>query len=89
MKLLNVRLAPEDARAVARLRAKGVSISHLVRQAIRAEDAQASRAAPEVDEVLATMLARHPTPDGSVAPGVNAADRKQVAQLIRSRLKRA
>lgn len=89
MKLLNVRLGTEDARAVARLRAKGISISEVVRRAIRIEAQRAAAPAPDADEVLATMLARFPTPADARKSGTNAASRQELKRHIQSRLRRA
>jgi len=88
MKLVNVRLNEEDARIVARLRAKGISLSEVVRRALRAEDRVAMHKVDStrtIDEMLATF----PTPNGVEGPRVSAADRRAVQKLVRSRLRRA
>jgi hypothetical protein len=61
-RLLNVRLTTHDAELVSQLRARGVSLSGLVRQAIRVEAERGRATPPQVDSLLADMLARYPTP---------------------------
>lgn len=87
MPLFNVRLAAEDARLVRGLRDRGVSISELVRRAIRdaAHKARATETA-DVAGLLAEMLAAHPTPAGERPPP--GADRRRVKRIIRAKLKR-
>jgi Arc/MetJ-type ribon-helix-helix transcriptional regulator len=87
MKLINVRLTEPDARLARELRAQGVSISEVVREAIRTQ-ARQTRALPlgSVDDLLAEMRREHPTPDG--VPGrrnVASTDRRAVQQLIRAK----
>ncbi len=86
MKLVNVRLDDQDARVVARLRARGVSISEVVRRALRAEDQRERGAKEGTTEILADMLARFPTPPGASRHGVSSLDRSGVRKLIRSKL---
>lgn len=65
MKLLNVRLAPEDARMAARLREAGIPISRLVREAIRAAHARhapARAARKRPSELMASIYREHPDP---------------------------
>jgi post-segregation antitoxin (ccd killing protein) len=90
MRLLNVRLDEEDAKLVRSLRERGISISHVVRRAIRAEAGRhASTADLDVDALLAEMARRYPLPGG--APGGrrgSTADRRQVQKIIRAKLRR-
>ena len=88
MKLVNVRLNEEDARIVARLRAKGISLSEVVRRALRAEDRLAT---PKVDSTrtIDEMLVTFPTPSSVERPRVSAVDRRAVQKLVRSRLRRS
>jgi len=62
MKLLNIRLDPEDVAKVRALRARGVKVSHLLREAIRAEY-RLRAGVPRADEVeaaLAAIYREHP-----------------------------
>ena len=87
MKLLNVRLDEQDARAVARLRAKGISLSDVVRRAVRAEDQRNNSKRRRSEEVLAEAQVRFPTPK-KAPTRVSALDRRAVQELVRSRLRR-
>jgi hypothetical protein len=61
MKLLNIRLGPSDVARVRALRARGVKLSHLVREAIRAEHDRRTRLTPRnVVQTLAELYAQHP-----------------------------
>lgn len=88
MKLVNVRLGDRDARAVARLRAKGISISEVVRRALREAEQRASASEQRPEEVIAKMLERFPTPQRAPKRTVSALDRRAVQKLIRTRLRR-
>jgi Arc/MetJ-type ribon-helix-helix transcriptional regulator len=88
MKLVNVRLDEEDARAVSRLRAKGISLSDVVRRAVRAEDQRTTSKKGRSEQIVAEALARFPTPR-KVPPRMSALDRRAVQRLIRSRLRRS
>jgi Arc/MetJ-type ribon-helix-helix transcriptional regulator len=90
MGLLNVRIGDEDARLVRSLREHGISISDVVRGAIRTE-AQRIRSAeaPDPGALLAEMRDRYPTPPtATAAHRVNSAERRQVQALVRERLRR-
>lgn len=87
-RLLNVRLAPEDGRLVQELRARGISISSVVRHAIRAE-ARKLRAEPvEADELLRIVMERYPTPANPLRTEVDASNSRAVREHIRTRLRR-
>lgn len=86
MKLVNVRLDDEDARVIARLRAKGISLSDVVRRALRSAD-ELTRRKVSPEEAIAEMLAAFPTRSGGSARQVSAADRREVQKLVRSRLR--
>ena len=88
MKLVNVRLDDEDARAVARLRAKGVSLSDVVRRAVRAEDQRTASRKVRSEQIVAEALDRFPTPR-KPPRRVSALDRRAVQELVRSRLRRS
>jgi post-segregation antitoxin (ccd killing protein) len=90
MRLLNVRLDDEDAQLVRRLRERGVSISDLVRAAIRSEaKALAASAHVDTDALLAEIRRKFPTParlEG--APRVDATRRRDVQAVVREKLRR-
>ena len=89
MRLLNVRLDDDDARLVRRLRDRGISISTVVRNAIRAEAKNQLGAAPDVQALLQEMQTRFPEPPGTPPrPRIDTTDRRQVARAIRARLRR-
>ena len=90
MRLLNVRLNQEDAQLVRRLRDRGISISDLVRGAIRGEAKMlAARTPPDTDALLTEIRRRYPTPATiRRTPRVDAADRRQVQALVRKKLRR-
>jgi Arc/MetJ-type ribon-helix-helix transcriptional regulator len=89
MKLMNVRLTDEDARLADELRVQGVSISEVVRNAIRTQ-ARQTRVLPigPVDDLLAEMQRQHPTPDRVARRAPRAStDRRAVQRLIRAKLR--
>jgi hypothetical protein len=91
MKLLNIRLDPDDIARVRALRARGVKLSHLVREAIRAEHDRRTRLAPRnVEETLAEIYAQHPVAEERQRFEVHHRSRfrKAVGQHIRRRLRR-
>jgi hypothetical protein len=91
MPLLNVRLSPEDAAMAAALRRRGLEVSGIVRDAIRAKYLEGSRTRHErVAETLERIYAEHPDEEGG---GVEHAvphvlDRKAFRDHVRARLKR-
>jgi hypothetical protein len=91
MSLLNVRLAPEDARLAAALREAGVPISDIVRSAIRAEYARRigeSRDRRRPSRIVADILASLPDPPDLPARGFEADDRPAMRRHIVARLAR-
>ena len=65
MKLLNVRLGPDDSRIVAKLRKEGVQISRIVREAIRSaytarQTVGGKRRRPS--DIMAEIYAEYPDP---------------------------
>jgi hypothetical protein len=91
MKLLNVRLGPEEARIVAELRRGGVQISRLVRDALHSaytarRAAAGTRRRPS--EVMAAIYAEHPDPPGLRRPRVDLTDRHSMRRAIVRALKR-
>ena len=85
MGLLNVRLSEADARIVQELKRHGVSVSEVVRSAIRARAAETL--VPEnTDAILEEMFRRFP--DAQPSPGIDAADRRSVQRVIRRKLRK-
>lgn len=85
MKLLNVRLGPEDARIAAELRREGVRLSRIVREALRA--AHAGRRAGRsrrlrASDVMAEIYACLPDPPGLARRRVDLRDRQSVRRAI-------
>ena len=87
-RLLNVRLTPEDERLAKRLRARGLSISDIVRRALR--EAAADEASIRVDptELAAEMLRLYPTPPGGPNARPDTLDRHAVREHVRAKLRR-
>jgi Arc/MetJ-type ribon-helix-helix transcriptional regulator len=86
MGFLNVRLSDEDAHLVRELKKRGVSISDVVRAAIRASAAHA--VVPEdTGAILKEMF--HRFPETAKPPALDATDRHAVRRLIRRKLRRA
>lgn len=91
MKLLNVRLGPEDARMAARLREQGVPLSQVVREAIRLayrHSAEARRFRRRASAIMADIYRECPDPPGLAPPRRGRLDSKVVRRVIRERLRR-
>ena len=91
MKLLNVRLGPEDARLAAELRKHGVELSGVVREAIRAAYSARVRTGEgrrRASEIMAEIYAQIPDPPGLSLPRHDLRDRRRVRRAITARLKR-
>jgi len=90
MRLLNVRLDDQDARLVRRLRDRGISISNLVRGAIRTEaNALETKAPPDTGALIAEIRRRFPTPAAAhKSPRIDSTQRRQVQGLVREKLRR-
>lgn len=86
-RLLNVRLTPEDQRVITRLKARGISISEVMRRALRAEDARAASEGVDAEAVIAELREAFPTPPGRALPRVDARDRRAVREHIKDRLR--
>jgi hypothetical protein len=91
MRLLNVRLTPDDARVVAALRRAGVPISRIVREAIRAEHGRqtagpSSREKPSA--VMARIYVEHPDPPGRKRRHIDLRDRRAVRRAVARGLRR-
>jgi len=90
VKLLNVRLAPEDARMAARLRQASIQISRLVREAIHAADARhatarASHRRPR--EIMADIYRENPDLPDLLHATRDLRNRASVRRVIRRRLR--
>jgi Arc/MetJ-type ribon-helix-helix transcriptional regulator len=83
MGLLNVRLSEEDARLVRELKQRGVSVSDVVRAAIRTRAAEAI-VPDDTDAILAEMCRRFPEAGPPVR--VDAADRHAVRRFVRRKV---
>ena len=86
-RLLNVRLSPEDELLAKRLRARGLSISDIVRRALREAAASAGDVRIEPAEMEAEMLRRYPTPGAGPARRPDTLDRRAVREHIRTKLR--
>jgi hypothetical protein len=91
MKLLNVRLTPDDRRMAAALRSEGIRLSDVVRDAIRETyerrvGRRADRRRPS--EILATIYAALPDPPGLARREYDLDDRRAARHAIRTRLRR-
>jgi hypothetical protein len=90
MRLLNVRLGPEDARMADELRKGGIQISGVVRDAIRTAHARHATAATPRSrprEVMARIYRECPDPPGPRAAR-DLRDRRGIRRSIRRRLRR-
>jgi hypothetical protein len=91
MKLLNVRLGPDESRIMAELRREGVQISRLVRDALHsaytARQATAGiRRRPS--EAMAAIYSEHPDPPGLPRRRVDLRDRSSTRRAIVRAMKR-
>jgi len=87
-RLLNVRLSPEDERLAKRLRARGLSISDIVRRALREAAADEDKIRVDPSELEAEMLRLYPTPSSGPNPRPDTLDRHAVRDDIRAKLRR-
>ena len=87
-RLLNVRLTPEDERLAKRLRARGLSISDIVRRALREAAADEDNVRVDPTELEAEMFRLYPTPPSGPSARPNTLDRHAVRQHIRAKLRR-
>jgi hypothetical protein len=90
MKLLNVRLSPEDARRAAALRKNGVAVSGLVRDAIRSayERRVGARGGGRPSALMAEIYREHPDLPGRTRAAHDLRNRRAVRRAIRARLRR-
>lgn len=92
MKMLNIRLGPEDARRAAQLRRAGFAIAGLVRDALRA--AYERHVAPRAwgrrpSEIMASIYRECPDPPELPHEKRDLSDRRRVRRIIRRRLRRS
>lgn len=91
MKLLNVRLAPNDARMAAHLKQQGVQLSSVVRDAIRAAYEQHARRRQRprrLSALIEQIYLDVPDRGGPPRPRYNLSDRKSIRRVIVARLRR-
>ena len=91
MKLLNVRLSPQDARMAAQLREAGIPISRVVREAIRsAHERQAGMRASRrrAIEIMKRIYREHPDPPSLPGGTWDLRARASIRRVIRQRLRR-
>ena len=87
-RLLNVRLSAEDQVIARKLKARGVSISDVVRRALRNEAAQYAVTPIDANLLVAEMVERYPSPAAPTPderPGTT--DRRAVRRYIAARLR--
>lgn len=90
-RLINVRLAPQDAARADALMARGVEISQIVRDAIRREyDRQRvmPKTTKDVRKILAKIYAQHPAPADPPPHFEKSSDRKAAREYIKAKLRR-
>lgn len=90
-RLLNVRLSAEDQVIARELKARGVSISDVVRRALRNEAAEHAVASVDADQLIAEMVERYPSPPASTASTSEerpkTTDRQAVRRYVAARLR--
>jgi len=89
MKMINVRLAPDDERRAEALQKSGVTVSEIVRRAIRAEYERrvpASKKGRNMADLVAEIHARHPVTGRR--PRVDLTDRHAVQRFIRAQIQK-
>jgi lambda repressor-like predicted transcriptional regulator len=91
MRLLNVRLGPEDSRIAAELRKEGIQLSRVVREALRAAHTlrRASRSRRgRASAIMAEIYAQFPDPPGLPRRRFDLRDRRSVRRAIAAQAKR-
>lgn len=91
MRLLNVRLGPEDSRIAAELRKDGIQLSRVVRDALRAAHSArggSGRRRRRASDIMAEIYAQCPDPPGLGRRRVDLRDRRSVRRAILARAKR-
>ncbi len=87
-RLINVRLNPEDERLVERLRARGISISELMRRALRSEVAKTNDEPIDATALIDELIAKFPTVPNVPHARPDTTDRCAVREHIAKRLRR-
>ena len=91
MKLLNVRLTPDDARRATHLKQQGIQLSRVVREAIRTaydEHVGRRREPPRLSALIEEIYRAVPDPGQRRRPGYDLRDRRSVRRAIVARLRR-
>jgi hypothetical protein len=91
MKLLNVRLAPEDARMAAHLKQEGIQLSTVVRDAIRVAYDQRVRLRTRprrLSSLMEQIYLSVPDRGGRRRPMYDLRDRRSIRRVIVARLRR-
>lgn len=89
-RLVNVRLDEDRLGKVRQLRARGVALSDIVREAIdeRFEQARGPRKPGDVEVLMARIFERHPDPSGRPPVAYDVFDRREARGAIRRKLRR-
>ncbi|HEX7479630.1 MAG TPA: hypothetical protein VF331_17630 [Polyangiales bacterium] len=85
--MFNVRLTPEDSQLAERLRARGISLSDVMRRALRKEVATLKDEPVDAEALIEDLLTRFPTPKAAGKKRPDSADRRAVQQHIGNRLR--
>jgi len=91
MRLLNVRLGPEDSRMASELRRDGIQLSRVVRDALRAAYTARRTSGPRrrrASDIMAEIYAQYPDPPRLRRRHVDLRDRRSVRRAILARAKR-
>jgi hypothetical protein len=87
-RVINVRLGPEDERVARKLRARGISISEIVRRALHAEARKTADLPTDTASVLDEIIERYPTPSSGLRrQRPNTLNRHAVREHIEQRLR--
>ena len=88
--LVNIRLGPDDEALAQRLQDRGISLSDLLRRAIREEAARLAQEAVDVEGLIREMVTLYPTPEeiGGPVDYPDTTDRAAVRRYIQGQLKR-
>jgi hypothetical protein len=87
MRHLTVPLGEDDARLLRVLRQRGVSVSKLIRDAIRTEAGRKQVRPRDVAAILAEMDQLYPVSSSAGGSQVDGTDRKRRRRLIRKKLR--
>jgi hypothetical protein len=89
-RLVNVRLDEERTRKARALRASGITVSDLLREAIdrRYEQVLGSRKGLDVAAIMRRIFAENPDPPDLAPRGYDVHDRRAARRVVRGRLRR-